>query len=81
MAKAKRRSRKTRKRKIVEIPIAENIAEMNLNWATRKSAGSPYFGMYLDKYAPRWAKVLFLIAAIFIILAFIVLVVLAPFVH
>lgn len=72
---AKKRKRKYKK--IVEIPIAENIAEMNLNQATRGNAGSPYFGSYLNRNAPRWAKVLFFLVAIFIAMSLIILLIAA----
>ena len=54
-------------KRIVEIPIAEEIASLNLNEATRVNAGNPYFDEQLRKNAPGWAKVLFAAVAIVVV--------------
>ncbi len=52
---------------IVEVPIANDIARMNLNEATSGNNQNPAFGTNLNKNAPRWAKILFVLFIIFIV--------------
>ena len=59
---------KSNTRKLPEVPLAENVASMNMTQATRANAGDPTLAANINKNAPKWVKPILLILAILIIL-------------
>jgi hypothetical protein len=63
-------------KKLKEVTIAEDFSYMNTNEAVRWNAGNPEIGARLHENSPMWAKIIYALAFVYIIVIAISLVLL-----